>query len=54
MAVIAEGNRTLQQAVLLALGLVAVAALAGAAVLWSYFGTAVFFDMVVAGIAYCF
>lgn len=55
MAVIAETNRSarLRQAALLGLGMIAVAALAAALVLWGYFGTAVFFDMVVAGIAYC-
>jgi hypothetical protein len=56
MATIAETNRSarLRQAALLGLGLIAVAAVAATAVLWGYFGTAVFFDMVVAGIAYCF
>ena len=55
MAAIAEATRSarLRQAALLGLGLIAVAAIAAAAVLWGYFGTAVFFDMVVAGIAYC-
>ena len=55
MATIVEGDRTprLQRTILLGLGLVAVAAMAGALALWAYFGTAVFFDMVVAGIAYC-
>ncbi len=56
MAVIAEGTRSvrLRQAALLGLGLIAAAAVAAAAVLWVYFGTSVFFDMVAAGIAYCF
>lgn len=56
MATIAEANRSarLRQAALLGLGLIAIAAVAATAVLWAYFGTAVFFDMVVAGIAYCF
>jgi hypothetical protein len=55
MATIAEATRSarLRQAALLGLGLIAVAAIAAAAVLWGYFGTTVFFDMVVAGIAYC-
>ena len=55
MAAIAEGSRSarLRQAALLGLGMIAVAAVAAALVLWSYFGTSVFFDMVVAGIAYC-
>jgi hypothetical protein len=55
MAAIVGGDRTprLQRAILLGLGLVAVAAMAGALALWSYFGTSVFFDMVAAGIAYC-
>ena len=56
MAAIAEANRSarLRQAALLGLGMIAVAAVAAAAVLWAYFGTAVFFHLVVAGIAYCF
>ena len=56
MATIAEGSRTLrlQRVVLFGLGVIAVAAIAAALVLWTYFGTAVFFDMVAAGIAYCF
>src|SRR3989304_6334202 len=56
MAAVIEGDRTprLQRAILLGLGLVAVVAMAGALVLWADFGTAVFFDMVAAGIAYCF
>lgn len=56
MAVIAEGTHSarLLQAALLGLGLIAAAAVAAAAALWAYFGTSVFFDMVVAGIAYCF
>ncbi len=55
MATIAEANRStrLRQAALLGVGMIAVAAVGAAAVLWAYFGTAVFFDMVVAGIAYC-
>ena len=55
MATIAEGNRSarLRQAALFGLGMVAVAAVTAALVLWGYFGTAVFFDMVAAGIAYC-
>lgn len=55
MATIAEGNRSarLRQAALLGLGMIAAAAVAAAFVLWAYFGTSVFFDMVVAGIAYC-
>lgn len=55
MTVIAEANRSarLRQAALFGLGMIAVAAVAAALVLWGYFGTAVFFDMVVAGIAYC-
>ncbi len=55
MATIAEGNRSarLRQAALLGLGMIAVAAVAAALALWSYFGTAVFFDIVAAGIAYC-
>ena len=55
MAAIAEGDHTprLQRAILLGLGLVAAAAMAGALALWAYFGTAVFFDIVAAGIAYC-
>lgn len=55
MAAIAEGNRSarLRQAALLGLGMIAAAAVAAAFVLWAYFGTSVFFDMVVAGIAYC-
>ena len=28
--------------------------LGGAATLWAYYGTAVFFQMIVAGLAYCF
>ncbi|HLF24418.1 MAG TPA: hypothetical protein VI565_10890 [Burkholderiales bacterium] len=56
MAAIVEEDRTprLQRAILLGLGFVAVVAMAGALMLWAYFGTAVFFDMVAAGIAYCF
>ncbi len=55
MATAAEENRSarLRQAALLGLGMIAVAALAAALVLWTYFGTSVFFDMVAAGIAYC-
>jgi hypothetical protein len=55
MAAMAEGNRSarLRQAALLGLGMIAVAAVGLALALWGYFGTAVFFDMVVAGIAYC-
>ncbi len=36
------------------LALVAGSAIAGAVVLWAYFGTAVFFEMVRAGWAACF
>ena len=56
MAAIAETNRSarLRQTALLGLGMIAAAAVAAAAVLWAYFGTSVFFDMVAAGIAYCF
>lgn len=28
--------------------------LGGVAVLWAYYGTAVFFEMIAAGLAYCF
>lgn len=28
--------------------------LGGAAALWAYFGTTVFYEMIVAGLAYCF
>ena len=55
MATITEANRSvrLRQAALLGLGMIAVTAVGTAIALWGYFGTAVFFDMVVAGIAYC-
>ena len=55
MATIAEANRSarLRQVALLGLGVITVAAVGTAIALWGYFGTAVFFDMVVAGIAYC-
>lgn len=56
MATIAEENRSarLRQAALLGLGMIAVALVLAAFVLWAHFGTSVFFDLVVAGIAYCF
>jgi hypothetical protein len=37
-----------------ALAIIAGAAVAGTAVLWAYYGTAVFFEMVRAGWAACF
>jgi hypothetical protein len=56
VAVVADTNRQprVRSAVLLALGMIAAAGVAAALVLWAHFGTAVFFDMVAAGIAYCF
>jgi hypothetical protein len=55
MAALAEPGRTSRgrSAVLVVLGMAAVAALAAALVLWAYYGTAVFFDLIAAGIAYC-
>jgi hypothetical protein len=55
MTTIVEENRSarLRQVALLGLGMIGVAAVAAALVLWGYFGTSVFFDMVAAGIAYC-
>ncbi len=40
--------------VLTALAIIAGAAVAGATLLWAYYGTAVFFEMVRAGWAACF
>ncbi len=56
MAAIAEQGRAprWRSAALVALGMVAVAALAAALVLWAHYGTTVFFDLIAAGIAYCF
>jgi len=45
---------SIQRTALFAVGGLAAALLAGAAVLWMKLGTAVFFDVVRAGIAYCF
>ena len=55
MAAIVEANRSarLRQAALLGLGMIVIAAVAAALVLWGYFGTAVFFDMIASGLAGC-
>lgn len=39
---------------LVILGACGAVVLAGAATLWAYYGTTVFFDMLAAGLAYCF
>jgi hypothetical protein len=39
---------------LIALAACGAVLLAGAAVLWAYYGTTVFFEMLAAGLAYCF
>jgi hypothetical protein len=55
MAAIAEQGRLPRRrnVALMALAVVAAAVLAAALALWAYYGTAVFFDMLAAGIAYC-
>ena len=55
MASITDENRAaqLQRGVLIGLGAIAVAAVAAGLVLWAYYGTAVFFELIAAGIAYC-
>jgi hypothetical protein len=39
---------------LMALATIAAVLVATAGTLWAYFGTAVFYEMIVAGLAYCF
>jgi hypothetical protein len=55
MASMTEDNRAarLQRGVLIGLAAVAVAGVAAGLVLWAYYGTAVFFVLIAAGIAYC-
>jgi hypothetical protein len=48
-----EPNKTANRLVLAVAAVLGVA-VAGAAVLWVHYGTAVFFEMIVAGIAMCF
>ena len=44
----------LSRRVLAVVAALAGAAIAGAILLWAYYGTAVFQEMILAGIAYCF
>jgi hypothetical protein len=54
MATITEQDRAAQlRPVLIGLAAFAVALVAAAGVLWAYYGTAVFFELIKAGIAYC-
>jgi hypothetical protein len=55
MATITEQDRAaqLRRGVLIGLGAAAVALIAAAGVLWAHYGTAVFFELIKAGIAYC-
>jgi hypothetical protein len=50
-AVVSSGRMS---SALMALAALGTALLAAAATLWAYYGTAVFYEMVVAGLAYCF
>jgi hypothetical protein len=50
-AVVSSGRMSSALVGLATLGAVLLAA---AATLWAYYGTAVFYEMVVAGLAYCF
>ncbi len=54
MATLAETGSTPRRAVLVAIAAVCAIGLAAGIVLWAKVGTAVFFDMIAAGIAYCF
>lgn len=49
-----EGTSRWRNIALIGLGMSGVAVLAAAVVLWAHYGTAVFFDLIAAGIAYCF
>lgn len=51
-AAIASSGR--MSPVLVGLAALGVVLLAAAAALWAYYGTAVFYEMIVAGLAYCF
>jgi hypothetical protein len=54
MATITEQDRGAQlRPVLIGLAAFAVALVAAAGVLWAYYGTTVFFELIRAGIAYC-
>jgi len=55
MTTITEEDRAaqLRRGVLIALGAATGALIAAAAVLWAYYGTTVFFELIAAGIAYC-
>lgn len=50
-AVVSSDRMSSALVVLAALGIVL---LATAAALWAYFGTVVFYEMIVTGLAYCF
>jgi hypothetical protein len=56
MTALAEDARTLRlrRAVLIGISALCVLALLAGLLLWARLGTAVFFDMIAAGIAYCF
>jgi hypothetical protein len=49
-----DRNATLQRSILLGAAVIALAAVGTAALLWAHYGTVVFFEMIAAGIAYCF
>jgi hypothetical protein len=55
MATITQDDRTaqLRRGILLGLAVAVVALVAAAGVLWAHYGTAVFFELIKAGIAYC-
>jgi hypothetical protein len=54
MAALAETSRTPGRVALVAIAAVCAIGLAAGIVLWARLGTTVFFDMIAAGIAYCF
>lgn len=53
MTTLAETSRTPGRVALIAIAAVCAIGLAVGIVLWARLGTAVFFDMIAAGIAYC-
>jgi hypothetical protein len=54
MATLAETSHTPRRIALVAIAAVCGLLLAAGIALWAKLGTAVFFDMIAAGIAYCF
>jgi hypothetical protein len=54
MATLSQSSHAPRRAALVAIAAVCALGLAAGILLWAKVGTAVFFDMIAAGIAYCF